>query len=288
MGRHPRIHQPQLLFHVMARGNNGQEIFNSPKDYGSFLEMMRETKKHYRFKLYAYALMPNHIHLLLEVGEQPSARIMQSLLTGYARYFNRTYKRRGHLFQGRYKAILCEKDAYAMWLVRYIHLNPVRAHISADVDQWKWSGHGEYCGRTGQSLIDPGVVTELFGVGEKGLANYRDFMSDNLIQAHKYDEDLHPTEASPFLGSQRFIEEIAYKVEPPEKIKLRKIKDIINDQLKGTKISSEMVLGKSRKKDIADIRKQVIRSAMLEHGYRASELARQLNCSEPYISRIVS
>ncbi len=153
----------------MARGNNKQKIFNSPKDYTTFLSMLRDTKQRYHFKLYAYALMPNHIHLLIQVGEHPSARIMQSVLTGYARYYNRAYKRSGHLFQGRYKAILCERDAYAMWLVRYIHLNPVRAHLVGVVDQWRWTGHAEYAGTEKQDMIDAGVVAELFGKGSMGL-----------------------------------------------------------------------------------------------------------------------
>ena len=93
------------------------------------LEQLREVRRRYPFYLYAYVLMPNHFHLLLEVMEWPTARIMQSLLTGYVRRFNRKHLRKGHLFQGRYKAIVCDRDSYLLELVRYIHLNSVRAKM---------------------------------------------------------------------------------------------------------------------------------------------------------------
>src|SRR3990170_3468527 len=143
MPRHPRIHASGLLFHVIARGNNGQKVFLGPADYEAFSNCLRNVRNRYPHYVYAYVLMPNHFHLLMEVSDAPTARIMQSLLTGYVRGFNRTHGRKGHLFQGRYKAIVCERDSYLLELVRYIHLNPVRAGLVRRPGEWKWSGYSE-------------------------------------------------------------------------------------------------------------------------------------------------
>ena len=104
---------------MIARGNNGQRIFLKQPDYEAFLEALRVVRKRYPFYLYAYVLMSNHFHLLLEVQRSSTARILQSLLTGYVRQFHRIHHHKGHLFQGRYKAILCDKDSYLLELVRY-------------------------------------------------------------------------------------------------------------------------------------------------------------------------
>ena len=128
----------------MARGNDGRKVFLKDSDYQAFLEGLALARKRYPFYLYAYVLMSNHFHLLLEVQQASTARVLQSLLTGYARRFNQTYRRHGHLFQGRYKAIVCDRDSYLLELVRYIHLNPVRAKMVQRPGDWPWSGHGEY------------------------------------------------------------------------------------------------------------------------------------------------
>ena len=114
MPRHPRVHASGLLYHVMARGNNGQDIFFEVKDYEVFLEQLREARRRYPFYLYAYVLMPNHFHLLLEVMELPTARIMQSLLTGYVRRFNRKHRRKGHLFKVDTRR-LCATETVIFW-----------------------------------------------------------------------------------------------------------------------------------------------------------------------------
>ena len=102
----------------IARSNHGQKIFLSESDYQAFIEALRTVRQRYSFSLYAYVLMPNHFHLLLEVHRFPTARILQSLLTGYPRRFNKIHHRRGHLFEGRYKAIVCDRDSYLLELVR--------------------------------------------------------------------------------------------------------------------------------------------------------------------------
>ena len=140
----------------MARGNNGYAVFLVPADYEAFLQALQTTRECYLFALSAYVLMPNHFHLLLEVGAASTGRMMQALLTGYARRFNRIHRRHGHVFQGQYKAIVCERESYLLELVRYIHLNPVRAGLLKRPGDWQWSGPGEYLGTVKRGLIDPG------------------------------------------------------------------------------------------------------------------------------------
>jgi REP element-mobilizing transposase RayT len=143
----------------MGGGNNGQKVFSNDEDYEAF----RSTSccaGALPFYLYAYVLMPNHFHLLLAVRASPTARIMQSLLTGYVRRFNRIHRHKGHLSQGRYKAIVWDRDSYLLELVRYIHLNPQRARMVRRPGQWRWTGHGEYLQTNHRGLIDPGPVMD--------------------------------------------------------------------------------------------------------------------------------
>ena len=151
MPRHPRTHALGLLYHVMARGNNGQNIFPQAKDYEVFLEQLREARRRYPFYLYAYVLMPNYFHLLLEVMELPTARIMQSLLTGYVRRFNRKHRRKGHLFQGRYKA-LCATETVIFWslCVTFISIRYERG----------WSNGPQTGGGVGMGSISGQVRTD--------------------------------------------------------------------------------------------------------------------------------
>src|SRR5438128_641367 len=129
MPRKPRIEIGGGLYHVITRGNNRRTIFRSQADYLRFAAILAAQKTKLPFYLYGYCLMPNHVHLLIEMQHDPLSRIMQRVLTTYSQFHNRKYKKVGHLFQGRYKSILCQSDRYLAELVRYIHLNPVRAKM---------------------------------------------------------------------------------------------------------------------------------------------------------------
>lgn len=123
MARKPRVEVEGALYHIITRGNNRQVIFGSHDDYLKILLLLDQQKTKLPFYLYAYCLMPNHIHLLVERQQDSISRVMHRVLTGYTQYNNRKYKRVGHVLQGRYKAILCQSDQYLAELVRYIHLN---------------------------------------------------------------------------------------------------------------------------------------------------------------------
>lgn len=147
MARKPRIHVPGGFYHVMLRGNGGQAVFFTPRDHTKFYSLLHEGVGKFSHRISAFCLMPNHIHLVIQVGEIPLARIIQNLGFRYTRHLNRTRKTTGHWFQGRYKAILIEADAYLLQLVRYIHLNPIRAGIARAPEAYAWSSHRAYLGR---------------------------------------------------------------------------------------------------------------------------------------------
>lgn len=150
MARKPRIHVAGALYHVILRGNNGQPIFIDDKDRYRLQDLIAEGAKRFGYQLCGYCWMGNHIHAALQVGEISLSHAMHHLSFRYTRYFNWRHKRIGHLFQGRYKAILVDSDSYLLQLVRYIHMNPVRAKLVDDPAAWPWSSHRTYLGEESQ------------------------------------------------------------------------------------------------------------------------------------------
>lgn len=182
MARRVRIHYPGACFHVMLRGNAKQEIFQGPGDIRRFEEILGEGVARYGVSVYAYCWMPNHVHMAVQVSDIPLSKMMQSLSQRYTGWVNHKYERVGHLFQGRYKAVLVAKLAYQMELIRYIHLNPVRAGLVKVPEAYGNSSHRAYLapeqGRT-VSWLDLDAGLALFG-GDPAAARlrYRHFMGE--------------------------------------------------------------------------------------------------------------
>ena len=146
MARKPRVHYTGALYHVIVRGNGGQAIFFAEKDRTRFYFLVQEGIERFGHRIHAFCLMSNHVHLAIQVGEVSLSRILQNLSFRYTRWVNWRQGRSGHLFQGRYKAVLVDADAYLQELTRYIHLNPVRAGIVKEPEDYPWSGHRAYLG----------------------------------------------------------------------------------------------------------------------------------------------
>lgn len=177
MPRKPRLpHCPGEIFHVIGRGNGGEAIIHDDEDAECFFRALKDIKQRAPFDLYAYCLMTNHYHLLIRVGETPLSTIMRRFLTAYAMRLHIRYESRGHVFEARYKALHCQRDSYFMQLLRYIHLNPVRAGLAQDPATWPWSGHGELLGNTVRRLIDRAFPLSLFGGSGMQVAGYAEFM----------------------------------------------------------------------------------------------------------------
>src|SRR5438094_8775641 len=164
MARKARVEPEGGLNHVITRGNNRQTIFKCNDDFEKFLSLLEIQKHKLPYFLYAYCLMSNHVHLLIERQADAIGRIMHRVLTGYSQYYNRRYRRMGHLFQGRHKAILCQSDRYLSELVRYIHLNPVRAKMVGRPEEYQYSGHRAYLGLEPATIVDVDPVLRHFGV----------------------------------------------------------------------------------------------------------------------------
>lgn len=206
MGRRPRIFAPGLLYHVIVRGNHREKIFWTARDYNSYLERLCTYRIKHKVEIYAYCLMANHAHLLLESTGPPVARFMQGVQQSYTQYVNRKYEKVGHLFQGRYKAIVCEADEYLLELVRYIHLNPVRARIVPQPEEYEYSSHRIYLKGVVTEIVNPTSILEMLG----GVTRYRRFVLDGISEGHN-DEYYDQTDQR-FLGAPEFVEEVKQSV----------------------------------------------------------------------------
>lgn len=184
MPRQARIDAPGALHHIIARGIERCDIFRDETDYNEFLRRLGQIIVQTETSCLSWALIPNHFHLLLKTGSVPIATVMRRLLTGYATWFNRRHLRSGHLFQNRYKSILCQEDAYLKELVRYIHLNPLRAGLVKDItalDNYPYAGHGPLMGKRKVEWQITGRVLELFGAKQTiARQNYHLFMVDGV------------------------------------------------------------------------------------------------------------
>ena len=166
MPRKARIDAPGALQHIIVRGIEKKPIFKDPIDHYNFLDRLGDILSDTSTPCFAWALQFNHFHLLLRTGLTPIAKVMQRLLTGYAMQFNRRYKRHGQLFQNRYKSFLCEEDVYFLELVRYIHLNPLRAGSVNDIKQlnkYPFSGHYVIMGQGELEWQNTDYVLGMFG-----------------------------------------------------------------------------------------------------------------------------
>jgi len=207
MARRPRIHYPGGLYHVIARGNRGLKVFRRDEDYKLYLKFLEEYKERCDFLLYAYALMPTHFHLLIEVRQVPLSKVMQGLQFRYTRNYNLRYHSWGHLFQGRYKAILCEKDSYLLELSAYIHLNPVRVKLVKDPVEYPWSSYREYLKGGSGGLVDSSFVLSQFSnVKGRAIRDYVRFVMGQGAVGHR--EDLYQVRDQRFLGDEGFVDRV--------------------------------------------------------------------------------
>jgi REP-associated tyrosine transposase len=190
---------------VLARGNQGQTVFHEDRDFTLYRQLLLDYKVQFRFSVYAYALMPNHIHLLLETGQTSLSRIMHRLQFHYTLRTNLKYKTHGHLFQGRYKSILCDKDTYLLELSAYIHLNPVRAGLVKDPSHYHWSSYRTYLKPHSQDLVDTSYLLGQFSSNSEAARNrYRRFVEDRLAQGHR--DDFYAVKEQRLLGDESFVE----------------------------------------------------------------------------------
>jgi putative transposase len=189
MPRIARLDTPGLLHHIMIRGIERRKIFWDDDDRENFIERLSKLLPETKTRCYAWAFMPNHAHFLLRSGPAGIPTFMGRLLTGYAGYFNRRHKRHGQLFQNRYKSIICQEDIYLAELVRYIHLNPLRAKIVSglkELDGYPYSGHSALMGRKEREWQDTEYILGFFGKRmDKARKGYHSYVQEGLTMGRR-------------------------------------------------------------------------------------------------------
>lgn len=209
MARKPRIHIPGGVYHVMLRGNGGEDIFFSDEDYSRLYLLLQAGVRRFRYRVHGFCCMTNHLHLVLQVSDIPLSQAMQNLSFRYTQWINRSRNRRGHLFQGRFKALLVDGDSYLLELVRYVHLNPVRCGLVRDPFEYPWSSHRAYLGEEDLPwLTTDWVLGQLSGKRSEAQQRYAAFVQDGLGEGYR--EDLHRGNIDRrVLGDDRFLERVA-------------------------------------------------------------------------------
>jgi len=184
-----RIDAPGALHHIIIRGIERRAISKDFRDYQNFIERLGNILTDSSAPCYAWALLTNHAHLLLRTGMMPLATVMRRLLTGYAQQFNRRHHRHGPLFQNRYRSFLCEEDPYLLELVRYIHLNPIRAGVVKDVgalNSYPWSGHSVLMGKVRHAWQDTDYVLGMFRkTVQAARKSYLRFVSEGIAMGRR-------------------------------------------------------------------------------------------------------
>ena len=318
MPRSSRLDAPGVLHHVMGRGIEGRTIFTDKRDRQDFITRLAALAEDSSMDIYAWALLPNHFHLLCKTKKRLLSSSMRKLLTGYVVNFNRRHKRYGHLFQNRYKSILCQEDAYLLELVRYIHLNLLRAGIVKDMgelDRSPWSGHSALCGRVERPWQDTNYISSLFGKGSLGRKRYRAFVAEGREQGRRPElvggglirsvggwfdvlalrrRGEKQAADQRILGDGEFVEQVLSESEELTKENLRltsrrmdlpqlaQIVSTVHD------ISHTELRSGSRRRHVAEARKAVSWLAVRELGYSGAEVARYLGVTNSCVTRAVS
>ena len=245
MARKPRIHYPGAFYHVILRGNGGRDIFFSNKDRTKFYLLLQEGIERFEHRIHAFCLMTNHIHLVIQIGDIPLSKVMQNVTFRYTRYINSRRKQIGHLFQGRYKAILIDADTYLLELVRHIHNNPVRAKVSKTTDQYSFSSHQAYLGKNNVTWLTTDFVLGQFAREKSSAQNlYHDFVLKGSAENHRQ-EFFHGTTEGRILGDDRFSEKALAKAEEKYSKKLS-LEDIVEAICNYHKITLDKIIEPGR------------------------------------------
>jgi putative transposase len=271
MARPLRLHIPHAFYHVMSRGNAKQLIFVEAADYERFLELLQSTSSRFGVRCHAYCLIRNHFHLLLEPDIDPLSRMMQQLNSAYSQSFNRRHDRVGHVLQGRFKALLVDRDEYFLQLLRYIMLNPVEAGLVDDPGAWRWSSYRATAGLTEPpSFLALSDVWNLFDVSVRDAQ--RRFVA--FVDAGR--GQIAPSGPVVF-GSDTLRADVAIALEPH-----RDVRDFSRQERYAVRPSLECLLGTahdraSRLKAMAD--------AYWRYGYTLREIGTLLGCHESTVLR---
>ena len=318
MPRQARLDAPGALHHVIGRGIEKTQIFRSRKDREDFLDRLGKLSATGALSIYAWALMDTHFHLLLRTGNQSISQSMRRLLTGYVVNFNRRHKRYGHLFQNRYKSILCEEDPYFLEVVRYIHLNPLRAGKVENVKMlgsYPWAGHSVIMGKQERKWQDVGEVLAHFGGRKrKALAGYEEYVTEGIKTGKRTDltggglvrslggwaqvisarrrGEITASDGR-ILGKGEFVEEVFSEVEEKVKETLRwrreapSLEILLGQVAREQQVEPEEIRRGSRRRPVVRARRRLCRVAK-ELGHSGAAVARYLGVTTSLVNYYAS
>ncbi len=319
MPRQARLDAPGTLHHVIIRGIERRRIVDDGKDRTNFLDRLERVVYETKTLVYAWALMTNHAHFLLRSGPEGMSKFMRRFLTGYAIFYNRRYGRHGHLFQNRYKSIVCDENTYFTELVRYIHLNPLRAGIVktlTELDGYRYSGHGVLMGKVKYKWQDVDYVLNWFG-NKEGEAKraYREYVREGIEKGHRpelvggglirsfggWSEVLSMRRRGErkltderILGSGDFVQGILEEAENDisknnfkAEDKKEKIKEVIKCICKEEGVSIRELQSGGRRAAVSNARYQITSRLVEEHGISFAEVARNVGVTTSAVFRIM-
>jgi REP element-mobilizing transposase RayT len=319
MPRQARLDAPGTLHHTIGRGIEGVHIFRTTKDRNDFLTRLAELCEAEALSVYAWALMDNHFHLLVRTGKQPLSQNMRKVLTGYVVNFNRRYRRYGHLFQNRYKSILCEEDPYLLEVTRYIHLNPVRAGMTNSLRQLKvypWTGHAVIMGEEKRTWQDVEAILSYFGKRKKeAVWKYEHYIQEGMrrgsrpelvggglvrsvggwsevVSLKRKGEKIDSDER--ILGSGDFVERMLSEAEEKVKETLRwrqrvpDLKTLLTKVAGGEGVQEERVRGGDRTRRVTAVRRLFCYMAVKRLGYSGAAVARFLGVTTSLVNRLAN
>ena len=318
MPRRARLDAPGTLHHVIVRGIEKRRIVNDVADRKNFIDRLGGLSVDTKTSIYAWAIMTNHAHLLLRSSEMGLSAFMRRLLTGYAVSYNRRHRRWGHLFQNRYKSIVCDEDAYFTELVRYIHLNPLRAKLVkslSQLDRYRWSGHSVLIGKIERDWQDRDYVLKWFGKKEdEAEAAYRNYVKKavgegrrpelvggglvrsmggwSVVKAMRRSGERELSDDR-ILGGGEFVERIIKEAEEkirfqlPVSEELQKIDELMTKICKDERVSIEELKAGSRRKEVSEVRKRIAIELVKRQGVALAEVARRVGVSTSGVSKIL-
>lgn len=318
MPRGPRLDAPGTLHHVIVRGIERRVIVDDDKDREDFVTRMGLIALDTETSIYAWALMTNHAHILLRSSTAGLPTFMRRFLTGYAISYNRRHRRYGHLFQNRYKSIVCEKDHYFKELVRYIHLNPLRANLVetlAKLDRYKWCGHSVIMNRCQNPWQDRRYVLKWFGRRQRDAKkSYREFIKKGVALGKRPDltggglirsmggwsivkamrnGGIKEESDARILGSAEFVSELIKHAEEKVKYQLpamelqKIITAEIEIQCKKEKVAVAMLQSGSRRPPLPKLRRAIALKLINKCGVSLAETARRLGISTSGVAQIL-
>lgn len=318
MPRQARLDAPGTLHHVIIRGIERKKIVSDDTDKRNFVSRMGTIASETKTSIYAWALLTNHAHILLRSGSLGLSRYMRRLLSGYAVSYNRRHRRHGHLFQNRFKSIVCEEDSYFKELVRYIHLNPLRSKLVdnlSKLDRYRYCGHSVLMGRVKTDWQDRDYVLNWFGAKEvEAKRAYRQFVKKGIDEGHRPDlvggglirsqggwssvkalRRLGIREKSDerILGGGEFVEQLIKESDQTRKEqfsaqqRLQCVTKHIEEICKKEKVSVEALKSGSRRQNVSMVRTKLAPKFVEEWGLSLTEAGRHLGVSPSAIAKIL-